>query len=416
MHAVIRRFSAWIGPAIALAAVVLAPAISLAADVIYLKDGTKIEGSIERETDSAIFVVIAVGDIQQHKLIRLTDVDRIERDAEAPAPAEPQAPGSDPSGTPSIPSGATRVAFITLEEMVGPYFNKDAIEHSVNILKDLPEDQKPEIVVFWVDSGGGALFELTKIMPYLTEEVKPNFRTVAWIRSAISAAAMSSWPIEEIYMMREGNIGACTGFSSGSGGTKAMAGEGLEQILALMEKYSIEGGKDPLIMRAMQVYMTLSCDIDEDGKITWYEGDQGQILVSPQNEILTFNALDAVKFGVARGIADTKDQLAKEMGLVEWVEVGQKADEYQQQFRSNVKKAEVELDELWQKLNIAVNFAGSAPDEKERDRQIGVARRYLKEMKAWINRAPSLEIYKDLTPEFFRDMDQQLKDLAKPKT
>ena len=214
-------------------------------------------------------------------------------------------------------------------------------------------------------------------------------------------------------MMREGNIGACTGFSSGSGGTQAMAGEGLEQILVAMEKYSLEGGKDPLIMRAMQVYMTLSCDIDEDGKITWYDGDQGAILVSPQNEILTFNALDAVKFGVARGIADTKDDLAKAMGLVEWVEVGQKADEYQEEFRANVKKAEVELDELWQKLNIAVSFAGSAPDEKERDRQIGVARRYLKEMKAWINRAPSLEIYKGLDDEFFRDMDQQLKDLAK---
>ena len=405
-----KSLAAWAAAAVACLGVLLTPALSWAADVVYLKDGTKLEGTIERETDSAIFLVIAIGDIQQHKLIRLSEIDRIERDAAKPA--ETPAAATTATGT-SIPAGATRVAFITLEEMVGPFFNKGAIEHSIDILKAMPEEEKPQVVVFWVDSGGGALFELVQIMPYITEEVKPYFRTVAWIRSAISAAAMSVWPIEEIYMMKEGNIGACTGFSSGSGGTVAMSGDGLEMILMEMEKYSREGEKDPKIMRAMQVYMTLSCDIDADGRITWYDDDRGQFLVSPQNEILTFNSIDAVKFGVARGIADTKDELCKAMGLVEWVEVGHKADEYQQEFRENVGRAQVELGELWNKLNIAIQFAGSAPNEKERDRQIGIARRYLKEMKAWVNRAPSLEVYMGLEPSFFRDMDQQLKDLAR---
>jgi membrane-bound ClpP family serine protease len=407
--------TAWAAGLVACLALVLSPALAWAADVVYLKDGTKLEGTIERETDSAIFLVIAIGDVQQHKLIRLSEIDRIERDASSPvATAAP--PAGDPPA--NIPPGATRVAFITLSDTVGPYFNKNAIEHSIDLLKKMPEEEKPQVVVFWIDSGGGALFELVQIMPYLTEEVKPHFRTVAWIRSAISAAAMSAWPIEEMYMMREGNIGACTGYSMGQGGAKAMAGEGLEWILMEMEKYSLEGEKDPLIMRAMQVYMTLTCDIDEEGRITWYEGDQGEHLVNRQSDILTLNSIDAVKYGVARGIADTKDELCKAMGLVEWVEVGQQADEYQVSFRKNVKAAEVELIELWQKLNIAVSFAGSAPSEKERDRQIGIARRYLKEMKAWVNRAPSLEFYfqlGELTPEFFRNMDQQLKDLARPQ-
>jgi len=404
--------NAWLTGALASLAVLLAPCIAWAADVVYLKDGTKLTGTIERETDSAIFLVISIGDVQQHKLIRLSDIDRIERDAAAPAPSG-RAPAKEASV--AIPPGATRVAFVTLEEMVGPFFNKDAIERSINILKNLPDEEKPQVLVFWVDSGGGALFELMQIMPYITEEVKPHFRTVAWIRSAISAAAMSVWPIEEIYMMREGNIGACTGFSSGSGGTVAMSGDGLEYVLNEMVKYSLEGDKDPLIMRAMQVYMTLSCDIDSDGRVTWYEGDQGQHMVSRQNEILTFNSLDAVKFGVAKGIADTKDSLVKAMGIVEWVEVGQKADQYQREFRTNVGRAQVMIGELWTKLNIALDFAASAPTERERDRQIGIARRYLREMKAWINRAPSLEVYMGLEPAFFRDMDQRLKDLARPR-
>ncbi len=415
IHNATRRLSAWCAAAIACAALLLAPALAWAKDVVYLKDGTKLEGSIERETDSAIFLIISIGDIQQHKLLRLSEIDRIERDTSTPAPATPKAAGGDGDNAP-IPPGATRVAFITLEDTVGPYFNKDAMEKSVNMLKDMPDDERPQIIVFWIDSGGGALNELIEIMPYITEEVKPKFRTVAWIRSAISAAAMSAWPIEEMYMMREGNIGACTGFSMTSSGAVAMSGDGLEWILLLMEKYSLEGGRDPLIMHAMQVYSTLSADIDSDGVVTWSDGDRGEFLVSRQKEILTLNSLDAVKFKVARGIADTKDELAKAMGLTEWVEVGEKADEYQQQFRKNVKAAEVQITELWQKLNIALSFAGSAGSEKERDRQIGIARRYLKEMKAWVTRAPSLEIYHplgDLSPDFFRDVDRQLKDLAR---
>ena len=411
MRSRFRSLSAWTAAAVAALAMALTPAISWAADVIYLKDGTKLEGTIERETDTAIFLAISIGNLQQHKLLRLTEIDRIERDASAPAKP---ATGDQPAATTTTyPPGATRVAFITLEEMVGPYFNKDAIEHSVGLLEAMPEGERPEVIVFWIDSGGGALFELTKIMPYLAEEVKPKYRTVAWIRSAISAAAMSAWPIEEMYMMREGNIGACTGYFMGSSGATAMSGDELEEILLEMEKVSLEGEKDPMIMRAMQVYMTLSCDIDEEGRITWYDGDQGEFLVSRQNDILTLNSLDAVKFGVARGIADTKDELAKEMGLVEWVEVGQQANDYQVEFRKNVKAAEVETGELLNKLDIAVSFAQSAPSEKERDRQIGIARRYLKEIKAWINRAPSLEVYQNMTPEWFRFVDQQLKDLAR---
>jgi len=382
----------------------LFPGVSFGADVVYLKDGTRLEGSIERETDSAIFLVISIGEIKHNRLIRLSDIDRIERDAASAPEAALETRGIDPDiGA----SGATKVCFITLEDTVGAYFNKDAIEHSVELI----EDEDPDIIVFWVDSGGGSI-ELARIQEYINEEVKPKYRTVAWIRSAISAAAMAVWPVNEMYMMREGNIGACTGFSGGPGGAKAMGGDSLEEVLVLMEKMSIAGGRDPLIMRAMQVYMTLSCDLDKDGAVTWHEGDQGQFLVSPQHEILTLNALDATRFGVARAIADTKDELAKAMGLVEWVEVGKKADEYQHQFRANVKAAEVELGELWSKLNIALDFAGSAPSEKERDRQIGIARRYLKEMKGWINRAPSLAEELGLTPEWFRETDERLKQLA----
>lgn len=388
---------------------------AMAKDVVHLKDGRTLEGTIVREVGGAVWLRLSSGEL----FLKPDEIASIEHDPNAPKAGSEAPPKEDENAKPTIPDGATKIAFISLEEEVGPFFNKDAIEHSVGILDDLPEQERPDIIVFVVDSGGGALFELQKIVPYIQDKVKPKYRTVAWIRSAISAAAMTSWVIPEIYMMSEGNIGACTGFMMQEGGqAKAMEGNELEQILVWMEQVSRWGNKDPYIMRAMQVYTLLSATRDDNGHITWFidEPPSGQVVVSPKKEILTFNAPDAVKWGVAQGIADSKDELAKEMGCNEWVEVGQKADEYQVEFRENVKEAQVQIQEHWTKLNTAISFAQSAPTLRERQRNIGEARQHLRAMQSWVRRAPSLEVYMNLTPEFFRDMDQKLKDLASSKS
>src|SRR5690606_35039853 len=129
----------------------------------------------------------------------------------------------------TIPDGATRVTFISLEEMVGPFLNADALRHSLELVKD----EKPDISVLAVNSGGGALTEVQPLSDLIHKELKKDYRVVAWIRSAISAAAMTSLNCEEIYMMREGNIGAAVAFMQTGSGTKALEGEELEQVLVL---------------------------------------------------------------------------------------------------------------------------------------------------------------------------------------
>ncbi len=410
--------------ALALATLVATPAM---ADKIVTKDGTVYEGEIEKENDAFIIIRIKDGD---KKVLFASDISSIERDepaAETPAkPATETKPvaaaaknvPAEPSAKKAAP-GATKIAFVTLgdlrgsKDMVGPYLNRDALMESVRILDKLPDDQRPDILVLWIDSGGGALNELEKLVPTIHHEIKPKFRTVAWIRSAISAAAMTAWACDEIYMMTNAPIGACTGFYGASG--IAMAGKELAQALFLMEDVSRWGNHEPLVMRAMQICEpqfprnNLTADIDADGNVTWYDGDDGEFLVCPKDKILTLNSIDAVKFKVARGIADEKDELAKLMGCTEWVEVGQEADAYQVRFRDNYKLAETKMYELMQKINIALQYAGGAGTEQERNAQVGRALNFLREMRGMARRSPSLGEYDRFNEQWFRDMEEQIK-------
>ncbi|MFG0273595.1 MAG: hypothetical protein ACF8QF_00910 [Phycisphaerales bacterium] len=384
-------------------AALLAPAHAFAADKIFLKDGRVLEGDLGREGDTFIFITIEVGGVKQQQLILKETIDRIERDVDAPDGPAKADPKNDPEQQKRlIDSGATKIAFITLgdppHDMVGPYMNAGALRESVKLL----EDDNPDIVVLWVNSGGGALSEIPRLRDVIVRDIKPNYRTVVWVESAISAAAMTSITVEEIYFMSKGNFGAAVAFVSDGSTAQSMQGDQLEGVLRFGEELSREGNHDPLIMRAMQTEVDLSCDIDEYGRVTWRDDLRGQHIVSSGGRILTFNALDAKKYGLSRGIADTKEDLALLLQAGEWVEVGQDAEAEMQKFRDNVARAEVEIGEAFQKMQIALQ-AG----------ETGRARRYLGELRSWARRAPSWTVYNaggvpPLNDQFFREMERQI--------
>jgi len=403
----------------AIAAACLAvPALAL--DKVHLKDGRVLEGEITREGDGYLYITVRVGSLQRAEFVLKANVERIERDVDATpedkdaggTPATP-APETSPNRTasprpaPADPN-ARRIAFITLEEMVGPFMNARALAHSIDLL----EDDKPEIVVLQINSGGGIGLEVQKLSDVIEHKIKPKYRVVAWVESAISAAAMTAWTCEEIYMMKEGNIGAATGYRMLNGRAEAVEGEELEMVLRQMEQISERGNHNPLVMRAMQVPTNLSADIDPStGAVTWRNDLSGQYIVSTEKQILTFNSIDAVRFGVARAIADNKDELARALGCSSWVEVGADADEYQVRFREDVQQAQVRAAEILSKMQIALN-AGN----------VGRARAMLGQLRGWARRATSLEEYgapdfgvPPLDAEFFRRVEEQLDQLAKQR-
>lgn len=398
----------------ALAAALFAALASFAhADTLRLKDGRVLEGEVVREGEGYIYFRYKIAGIEQTTVFLTSQIEQLEREGANPAatPDKPAPPAPKPTQTeakarPAMNSAsALRIAFISLgdppRDMVGPYINAGALRESIKRL----EDAKPDVVVLRINSGGGALSEESKLVRVIQQDLKPKYRVAGWIESAISAAAMTAINLEELYFMKKGNLGGAVAFRmTGPNQAEAATGAALEVILAEGEQYAKNGRHDPLLVRAMQTPTDLSCDIDENGVVHWRNDLNGQHIVSTAegNRILTLNSIDAMQYGLASGVADTKDELAKLLGASEWVEVGESADEYQQDFRKNVAEAEVAVASLWQRLELSLK-AG----------QFASAEQYLGQIRGWVRRAPSLEEYgagglPPLTDEFFRDVRRDI--------
>jgi hypothetical protein len=277
---------------------------------------------------------------------------------------------------------------------------------------------KNDVVVIRINSGGGYVLETNKFQDLFQNVYKKKFRTVAWVESAISAAAMSPYPLEEMYFLPEGNLGACTAWG---GALQAVKGLQLEQILAQMENVSREAGRDPKIMRAMQIMEPLSASIDQvTGEVTWFQDESsGDTCLNHKGHILTLTAPDAVKFKFAKGIAKDREELAKAMGLTEVEWAGQGASEYIDNFMREAEKTEKKFDEVLSKYIMALQLAQSARDRQERAAQVGRARGFLDQMEKWIGLNPNFQFHFAnrvgalLDKEWFEIQRERLKDLLK---
>lgn len=376
------------------------------ADKVFLKDGRVLDGEIVRQTEGFIYVRLSIGGVGKDELVLRSDIDRIETDAPAVVekPRRGRGDFDDEPAAEAPRDGATRVCFISLEGTVGFGMYAGALHDSIESIKDDDVD----VVILRFDSGGGIGAEVQKLSDVIQNEIKPNYRVAAWIESAISAAAMTASTCEEIYFMSEGNLGAATGFRSFGAKAVHVEGRELEESLQEMVRISARGNRDPLIMRAMQVPTDLSADITSDGTVVWRNDLDGEHIVSTTDGILTFDSQSAVEYKYAQGVADSKDELLKLMGISDWVEVAPQADEIQIRHREAIHKGDAEATKVWQLFQIAAD-AG----------EFTRARRYLGQLKGWAKRVPPFADYgtEGGTPPFndevFREIERQLDAAAR---
>ncbi|CAN5756519.1 hypothetical protein BH11PLA1_BH11PLA1_24490 [soil metagenome] len=453
------------GPAMAAAAaLLLAASFGYAADKVYLKNGKVLEGKIQRQESSFVVLALTVDGKETTQMIAMDEVKKIEKDdaskpaeitpaeakpaADKPADAKPaDAKGAMPDGVASgtsmekliakagkadpnakakkaekITGRPTRVAVLDfgiparevgeVENMVGVHIAALAYERVLPIL----EREKVDVVVFRVNSGGGYSFERTKLSALFQNVFKPKFRVAAWIESAISAAAMSPWVIEEFYMMPNGAIGACTEWHG-----PLILSDPMSQatILNQMKDASGMGGHNYLIMRSMEICEPLSANIEEDGSVTLLPNLQGQVPVNYPNEILTLNAPLAEKIGFSKGTAATLPELMKAMKIEEYEVVAKDASRQVDEFARSAQRTTEEAREVAQKYLLAINTASNLQVRSDRIAEAMLAQKYLKQMERWVQENPVFEFHiadkvrANLTTEWFDQQKRAIKELMR---
>ncbi|MBM4107388.1 MAG: hypothetical protein FJ255_01000 [Phycisphaerae bacterium] len=411
-------------------------------DKVTLTDGRVITGEITREVEGYVWIKVTAGGIHREEMLRPDQIKSIERDAPPAATAGEPASKPEPKARPG--SGTPRAAVITLGEsgdkdMVGIYMTAETIRRAVPQL----ESDGVTVLVLRIKSGGGALLEIQRLSDMIELELKPKFRTVAWIDSAISAAAMTAHALNEIYFTSQGNYGACTGWS---GALQAVKGRGLEEVLYMMEKISARGGHHPAIMRAMQISAdteefkalgvsgapgALSATVNPDGTVSWFaDTTSGEFVLNPKGgvNILTFNAAEAEKFKFSRGTADTLDQLARLMGFTELEWVGEKApgviwpvskaEKMQMEFRDKTFRDQTAVQSYWVAYQSAIAVARQQQDRNERGRFVGKARQELNRIKSMMKNNPNLVLFVlNMLPkqyeEWLEEQEKILKELMR---
>ncbi len=411
---------------------VLLAASPAMADKVTLKDGSVLDGNITREGDQFIFVEVRVGGIKHQQIVMRDQIASIERDGDTPTSATSATSPAASAGRPADKGVAaaaaalpgthpSRVAVLNFGppsswqgeagNMVGLHISADSFKKVIPLL----EREKVDIVVIRINSGGGYGSEMARFRDVFLEYQK-KFRTVTWIESAISCAAMSPWVIKEQYMMPHGNIGACTGWY---GRLVAVKGVELEEMLYDMEKVSELAGRSPLLMRAMQIEQPLSASVDPvTGVVTYYpDVVSGDIVLNDGMHILTLTSDVAEKIKFSSGTAATLDELMKVMGVPEYEVVGEQASKKIDEYMRGATRLEHQRDELLQKYVIALAAIQALPGDENKTRrgaEIGRARRHLNELRQLINLNPNFAYMQEggLPPEWFEAQERMLRELA----
>ncbi len=263
-----------------------------------------------------------------------------------------------------------------------------------------------QIIILLFDSHGGYASAMEPIHNSILE-VKKRHRVIAWIKTAISAAAASSLACDEIYFMTEGTLGAMTAYA----GTKSLKDEELQAWLDLAAKFMENGGRYPYIAHAMiHAPALLSYDKDpETGEIIWHNDLSGETVLSRNSTNLVFTSGTAVDSGFADGIADTGEELAELLDLGEWREIDTYGRSIAKDWQDTVKRAQEEIPRLIARRGMATG----TPEQR-----IGTLIRIDEALIKWIDRAPAIAkrmipVTKDFLEREIRDLRKQLADLRK---
>jgi uncharacterized protein YuzE len=339
-------------------------------DVLVMKDGRRVEGTILSETGTTIKFKGKVAGIEFETEYLKSEILEIRRatkkapastsaaEAKGGTPADPKADASEalPPAVTSTDPDAKKVYIIPVHGIFGEDISQTPI---LQAMKDATA-QKADIVIISLDAKAlinprtGESFDedmawdltsrLEQIFPVFTEQMPKEWaaagitppRVALVCRRAIGAAAFFPLGFKEVYFRSDGIMGGIGGLAEmfGQTGDDVVREKQRSLRLGHVQGWAVKGGYNPEIVRAMSrrehvLTMKLSggkaelfermpedpseelltddgAGTNADGLVAFVEGSG--------NDVLTLNARLAQLLGISKGTIDSEEDLILTLG------------------------------------------------------------------------------------------------------
>ncbi len=295
--------------AAALAAMLLAGAGVSSADKVIYKDGTEATGRIISQDAKSVVLQMPKYGANVRLSIPTADIRAVVMDGgEAKAPA---APAVTSAPTPD----EKRYYPLPIVGEIGKEVTADIFKVALaDALKS-----RPDFVVLYIDSGGGSVAETRKMLEVIAEA--EDLHLVAYVKQALSAAAIIALTCPDIYMSPSAVLGGVVPYQVGPDGTPKAVEEKFQSVIRAQFRAAAELGEHPtvLVEAMMDPDMELFL-VEKDGKKSLSSVGPGKLLKG-KNKVLAMTASEAMACGIAKGKARKLASVYKPMGLASWARI-----------------------------------------------------------------------------------------------
>lgn len=345
------------------------PAQAAPGDTLVTSDNREFEGKVVDQDSAAVVFDVYKGRSILRMTFKAAEVRKITFGPIAtPAvrptgetPVGPTAAARPASQAPvapaSAPAGPTYFV-IPIRDVIGMYVTAAQFEQA---LKDV-ERFKPTVVILEVDSGGGSTEEAGKIIDLMCKA--KGVRFVAYVKKAISAAAILSMACKEIYVDERATFGGALSYAMTAGGP-AEIGEKMQSIWRATCRSAAELGEHPSILAEGMVDKEIEIQLAQEGGKPVVREGVGATMLKRKGRLLTMTAKESVACGLAKDIAAGYDELGRKLGLAAWTKPNKAAevafDKHETEIRNAVKRAEA-LAGIIRESDIKANVATRRDD------------------------------------------------------
>ncbi len=405
-----------------------------ARDVLYLRSGLVVEGTILEETATTVKMLVVVAGISAPTTYNKADILEIQRGApakdgapgapaekpatEAPAPAPAAKPLNPAAPAPVAPTGDKPV--VCLIELKGVIvgggsrlqnlidLNRRDIISYTPVKKSIEDalSQGPQLIIVKMEceSPGGfdGMFIADPLYEIFEDAAGAGVKVVFWIKSAEAGAALLPFTSKHIYFTPDGVQGGIGDLGDFDIGDDLVNEKQISLRLGAAEGVAIRSGYAPELIRAMarkEFWLAVRWrggkpeyieheprpGIDGDGWAILSDDGEGQNkdeMAFEGNDVLNLDADMALKLLVSKGTYDKEDDLVFACGVRgEHDLLKDREDRFFTEWRNGVENAIDRFLDLQRDLERGDSGRAQSPGEA-----LGRQKRILEEMRGILGR------------------------------